>query len=158
MSLPATEPGLPRTVPSTPFAVRSFGLTDPGRVRSSNEDHFVIVELARTIFVRHTSVPQAKSQYSSHRGHLFVVADGMGGYHAGEVASALSVVTVEAFVLNSLKRFFHLKVPEEQHVMKEFQSLLLHADARIIEEGSQHAEMISMGTTLTMAFAVNWRL
>jgi PPM family protein phosphatase len=164
MSLTDTETTLPDAAPvaepptARPFTVRSFGLTDPGRKRSSNEDHFVIVELARTMAVRQTSVPQTKSQYSSHRGHLFLVADGMGGHQAGEVASALGVVTVEGFLLNTLKRFFHMQVTEEQHVMKEFQGALLQADARIFEEAAQHPEMIGMGTTLTMAFAVDWRL
>ena len=141
-----------------PCVVRSFGLTDPGRVRQSNEDHFVIVELARTMSIHQTSVPQAKVQYSSHRGHLLIVADGMGGHQAGEVASALGVVTVEGFLLNTLKRFFHLQVPEEQNVMKEFQQAILQADARIFEEAFQHPEMIGMGTTLTMAFIVDWKL
>jgi serine/threonine protein phosphatase PrpC len=141
-----------------PCAVRSFALTDPGRVRPSNEDHFVIVEFARTMSVHQTSVPQAKVQYSNHRGHLFIVADGMGGHQAGEVASALGVVTVEGFLLNTLKRFFRLPVPEEQNVMKEFQQALLQADARIFEEAYQHPEMIGMGTTLTMAFVADWRL
>src|SRR4051812_7295314 len=163
MSISDTEPHLTPTPPAQPqtdrrFTVRSFGLTDPGRVRPANEDHFVIVELARTMSVHQTSVPQAKAHYSSHRGHLFLVADGMGGHHAGEVASALSVVTVEGFLLNTLKRFFHMQVPEEQHVLKEFQSALLQADARIFEEASRHPEMIGMGTTLTLAFAVDWRL
>lgn len=147
---------LPKT--DRPCVVRSFALTDPGRVRPANEDHYVIVELARTMSVHQTSVPQAKVQYSSHRGHLFIVADGMGGHQAGEVASALGVVTVEGFLLNTLKRFFHLQVPEEQNVMKEFQHALMEADARIFEEADQHPEMLGMGTTLTMAFAVNWRL
>src|ERR1700680_4420525 len=121
MSLPATKadlaghgrPAQPGT--EHPFTIRAFGLTDPGRVRPSNEDHFVIVELARTLSVHQTSVPQAKAQYSSHRGHLFLVADGMGGHQAGEVASALGVVTVEGFLLNTLKRFFHMEVPEDQN-------------------------------------------
>lgn len=108
--------------------------------------------------VRQTSVPQAKEQYSSNRGNLFVVADGMGGHQAGEVASALSVLTIEGFLLNTLKRFFHFQSPDEQNVMKEFQRALLEADARIFEEGSEHSAMSGMGTTLTMAFTVNWKL
>jgi protein phosphatase len=163
MSLPDTEryltpvpPAQPRT--DRPFTVRSSGLTDPGRVRPSNEDHFVIAELARTMSVHETSVPQAQAQYSSHRGHLFLVADGMGGHQAGEVASALSVVTVEGFLLNTLKRFFNLNVPEEQGVLREFRGALRAADARIFEEASRHPELLGMGTTLTMAFAVDWRL
>src|SRR5687767_319538 len=140
MSLPDTEPEParagppPRPTPARPFTVRAFGSTDPGRVRPANEDRFVVVELARTMYVHQTNVPQAQAQYASHRGHLFLVADGMGGHQAGEVASALSVVTVEGFLLNTLKRLFSADVPEEQGVLKEFQTALLHADARIFEE------------------------
>jgi serine/threonine protein phosphatase PrpC len=140
------------------FCVRSFGLTDPGRVRPTNEDHFVVLELARTMSVHHTSITQAKARYSNHRGHIFIVADGMGGHQGGEVASALSVMTIEGFLLNALKRFFHLKAPDEQNAMKEFQSALIEADAKIFEEAAKHPELIGMGTTLTMAFAVNWKL
>jgi PPM family protein phosphatase len=140
------------------FTVLSYGLTDPGRIRPSNEDHFAVVEMARTLYVHHTSVPQAKAQYGSHRGHLFLVADGMGGHQAGEVASALTAVSVEGFLLNTLKRFFRLHSSEEQNVLKEFQGALLQADARIFEEASRHPEMLGMGTTLTMAFALDWKL
>jgi protein phosphatase len=133
-------------------------MTERGRVRSANEDHFAIVELARTLCVHHTSLPPTAAQSSSHRGHLFLVADGMGGHQAGEVASALSVVTLEAFLLNTLKRFFHLQVTDEQNVMKEFQGALRQADALIFEEASRHPEMLGMGTTLTMAFVADWKL
>ena len=118
----------------------------------------MIVELARTMSVHQTSVPQAKAQYSSHRGHVFLVADGMGGHRAGDVASELSVVSVEGFLLNTLKQFLYVENPEDQHVLKEFQTALLQADARIFEEADRHPELIGMGTTLTLAFAVEWRL
>src|SRR4029078_13649150 len=55
------------------------------------------------------SLREERAECGGERGHLFLVADGMGGHQAGEVASALSVVTVEGFLLNSLKRFFHFR-------------------------------------------------
>jgi protein phosphatase len=74
------------------------------------------------------------------------------------VASALTVVTIEGFLLNTLSRFFHLEVPVELNVMKEFQSALLQADARVFEEAARHPGLLGMGTTLTMVFAVDWNL
>jgi len=164
MALADTQPELPRISPMAPakapqpFTVRSFGISDTGRVRKSNEDHFVIVELARTMHVHGTNIHQALAQYSHHRGHIFIVADGMGGHRAGEVASALTVVTIEGFLLNTLNRFTNLEVSEEQGVMQEFKSAVLQADARVFEEAGRHPELFGMGTTLTMAFAVDWRL
>jgi hypothetical protein len=52
MSLADTDPDLERTQPlevprkDRPFVGRSLGLTDRGRVRPANEDHFVTLELA----------------------------------------------------------------------------------------------------------------
>lgn len=157
LELPDTRPSTVQK-PKPACVVRSFGMTDVGRVRSSNEDHFVIAEMSRNLCIHHTSVAQTKTQYSSYRGHLFLVADGMGGHQAGEVASSIGVVSVEDFLLNSVKRFFRLKEADEQSVMKEFQAALHEADARIFEEAAQHPELVGMGTTLTMAFAINWRL
>ncbi len=151
---------LPLERPPTysPFLVRSFGLTDKGRVRPANEDHFAVVELVRTLHVYQTSVPNTASRYGSPRGHLFLVADGMGGHRAGEVASALTIKTIDSFLLNTLNRFFNLKPADEHVVMKEFQGALLRADSRIFEEAVSHPELEGMGTTLTLAFAVDWKL
>jgi PPM family protein phosphatase len=113
-----------------------YALSDVGKKRDHNEDSYLV-----------------RADVG-----LFAVADGMGGHQAGEVASALGVGTVEGFLLNTLKRFFKLKVPDEQGVMKEFQGALREADARICEEASRHPEMLGMGTTLTLAFAADRRL
>ena len=153
----------PQRVPEMPkemgaISVRSFGLTDQGKVRSTNEDNFLIAELARTLWVRQTSLPQQATQYGRNRGHVLLVADGMGGHQAGEVASALSVVANEDFVLHILKRFSNLQAGEEQAVVKELHSALQQADARIFEEASHHPRFLGMGTTLTMAFISGWTL
>jgi serine/threonine protein phosphatase PrpC len=151
-------PDVPSVTPAPPFVVQSFGLSDRGQKRSSNEDCFVIAELTRTLQVHHTNLPNNKATFSCHRGHVFLVADGVGGNKAGEVASDLTVRTIEEFLLNTLKRFSNLQASEEQGVLLALQNALFQADARIFEEGTTHPEWRGMGTTLTMALAVNWRL
>src|SRR5688572_1435906 len=47
-----------------PFTVRSFGLTDKGQVRTSNEDQFLITELAQAMRTQSSSMPRPKMQFS----------------------------------------------------------------------------------------------
>jgi len=155
---PGAQPTEPGQAGRPPFGVKGFGLSDRGRVRDSNEDCFVIGELTRTLQVRHSKLPQSQATFSRHRGHIFLVADGVGGSTAGEIASGLSVTCIETFLLNTLKRFSNLQASEEQGVLRDLQDALFQADARIFEESTRHPEWRGMGTTLTMAFAVNWRL
>jgi protein phosphatase len=155
---PERTPLLPALPGSPSFNVASFGLSDRGRVRPSNEDCFVIAELARTLYVHETNLVRANPTFSSNRGHIFIVADGVGGNAAGEVASGLSVATIEDFLLNTLKRFSNLQANEEQEALRDLQKALLHADSRIFEETAKHPEWRGMATTITFAFAVNWRL
>jgi serine/threonine protein phosphatase PrpC len=144
--------------PSRPLAVRTFGLTDPGRVRPTNEDQFLVAELTKAMRVQYASLPQPKTQYAEERGYLFIVADGMGGHAAGEQASALAVQSIEAFALNTLKWFFRLKGAEDQDILKEFQTALQQADATVCREAAQHPELAGMGTTVTIAYSVGSRL
>src|SRR5262245_57686466 len=99
-TLPAIRPAL---------SVRSFGLTDAGKVRKSNEDQFLIAVLLKALRVEHTSLPQPRIQHSADQSYLFVVADGMGGHAAGEQASALAVNSVETFILDTFKWFAQIK-------------------------------------------------
>jgi protein phosphatase len=138
--------------------VRSFGLSDRGQARPSNEDHFAVVELARAMYVHQSNLRQPTPRFSSHRGHAFLVADGVGGHQGGEVASAVTVEAVEEFLLNTLKRFSNLQVGEAPNALGALRSALLHAEARLVGETRKHPEWRGMGTTLTLAFAVNWML
>jgi PPM family protein phosphatase len=144
--------------PSRPLTVKAFGVTDKGKVRTTNEDQFLIAELTKAMRIWQTSLPEPKLQVGEERARLFLVADGMGGHLAGERASALAVAAIEQFMLDSFRWFFGSSSPDEQRVLAQFQSAIRHADARILEETAAHPELSGMGTTVTMAFQLGAQL
>ncbi len=164
MPLPPTDPEINLSPPgqpdpeSQPMSVRSFGMTDRGLVRESNEDQFLIAVLTKALEIQQSSLPQAQAKYADDKGHIFVVADGIGGSPAGEEASALAVKSIEDFLVNTLKWFFQLRGPDKENVVAEFQDALRRADASIFREVAQHPELNGMGTTLTLAYSLGANL
>jgi protein phosphatase len=146
------------TTPSRRLTVKAFGVTDKGKVRTTNEDQFLVAELTKAMRIWQTSLPEPKLQVGEERAHLFLVADGMGGQSAGERASALAVAVIEQFTLNSFKWFLGSDHSEEKKLLALFQSALSQADARILAEAAEHPELSGMGTTVTMAFHLGAQL
>jgi len=99
--------------------VERAGLSDVGRQRNANEDSYVIAE------------------------PMFVVADGMGGAQAGEVASRAAAEVFEAADHPG-------GTPEEQ-----LTNLVLEANRRIYEMAQRDESRRGMGTTLTAAMVVD---
>jgi PPM family protein phosphatase len=147
---------LPRGDLRPPCVAVSFGaMTDPGKVRGSNEDHYLIARLAKTMQICGTSLPSdGQSPFSEEEGYLVVVADGMGGAAAGERASAMAVESVEAFVQNTLKWFLHLGSREERVLFDELRESLQRADRTLFDRARSNPALYGMGTTLTMAYSV----
>ena len=146
----------PSPIRDPPRVGIKFGaLTDPGKVRGNNEDHFLVARLSKSMQVCKTSLPgDGETQFSEEEGYLMVVADGMGGAAAGERASALAVESVEAFVLNTLKWFLHLSGHDEHALLAELRQSLERADRTVIERARSNPALHGMGTTLTMAYSV----
>ena len=152
-----TDESVTRTS-ARPLTVKSFGVTDKGKVRTTNEDQFLIAELIHAIRIGQTSLREPKLQVGDERAHLFLVADGMGGHRAGERASGLAVAAIEQFTLNSFRLFFGSDSRDAERVLAQFQAAIRHADARILEEAAEHPELSGMGTTVTMAFHLGAQL
>jgi protein phosphatase len=138
--------------------VRSYGLTDPGRKRSHNEDQFLVATLSKALQVQHTSLPQDDVYYSGPQGHLFLVADGVGGNAAGEKASALAVSVIENFVLDTLNWCLQLRSNAADALLAEFQQAMEQADHQLFHASRRQPELHGMGTTVTLAYCLGDQL
>ncbi len=109
-----------------------FGITHPGRARGRNEDAFFI----------------------SDDGRLLVVADGMGGCKAGEIASSLAVKSVAGH-LDQLQA-------SEAQGPKSIELILIEAlqaaHQQILQVGAEQPSCEGMGATMGVAFMTSSRL
>lgn len=159
----STQTSEPRSIPQNgahaplahacPLTVQSFGLTDIGRERTTNEDQFVTATLMRALWIEQSSVTQSGVHYADDRGHVFIVADGMGGAAGGEKASALAVGAIEEFLLNAIRWLLTLESSEEASVLRDFKAALRRADACVYAAASNDPGLRGMGTTVTMAYS-----
>lgn len=93
---------------------------------------------------------------------LYVVADGMGGHNAGEVASHLAVETIHGFIADSARSAdftwpFGLEVSRSIE-MNRLTTAVRLANRRIYDEGTKHAELSGMGTTVVAALVAGDRM
>lgn len=162
MTTPKADPGVVAgaaagadATASPRLSVQSFGMTDRGLVRSRNEDQFLIADLGTLVRIRQSSVFQPGPDKGDNQCGLLVVADGIGGANAGDVASTMLVQGIESFVLNSLMQILRSDDSATEAVAKEFQKALRKIEARIFAEASRKPELHGMGTTVTLALIVN---
>jgi serine/threonine protein phosphatase PrpC len=107
------------------------GQTDIGRSRRHNEDH---------ILVRNDL-------------GLFVVSDGMGGHNAGEVASALAVVSVQNFFeATELDVFLEPGLDELMAGAKRLAGAINKSNADVFEISTTHPKHRGMGCTVVAAY------
>ena len=133
-----------------------FGLTDVGRKRPTNQDHFLIADLNKSLRVHGTSLnlDDETRIYGGSQGKLLIVADGMGGEAEGERASTIAVDQVATYVLNSLSWCFRLEEDSEQDFQDHLEEALKSCQKSIQTAVSRHPEMKGMGTTMTMVYIV----
>jgi protein phosphatase len=133
----------------TPYgelAIASFGITEQGRLRTSNEDSLLVAP------VPDPGVPGRAT------GQLLVVADGVGGRSGGRIASTLAVRTIAEGSLLALGRLCVGGAPEPQQAFEALRALVRRADARLADEVAQQPHLEGMATTLTVALVVGHAL
>ncbi|HEX7024464.1 MAG TPA: protein phosphatase 2C domain-containing protein [Gemmatimonadales bacterium] len=142
----------------TMSGVDSFGLTDVGKVRTNNEDHFLIATLRKSLALEHTSLtgPNPFDPMKGSLARLYIVADGVGGRPGGELASGTAVQSLVEYIGQTVGCFNTVDVDKEADFLLHLEGSVQRAHERIQEElgeGGGHAP----STTLTMATLVGRR-
>lgn len=137
--------------------VRYYGQTDPGPVRRSNEDDYLIAELAQVVTVAQAKIPDDEITRGADLAYLFMVADGMGGNAGGSLASVQAVAEVRTFLAGLLSRVVRAAGNPEETVLDELRRAVERADAHLHATAEDVPELEGMGCTLTLALCIGPR-
>lgn len=123
--------------------VSVFAKTDVGRTRDHNEDTYLVADLTPPA---PTLSPKVREHVLGEKGSIFVVADGMGGAKAGELASQLATQTIFDQLVGDW-------VPDRRADVRSFTAALIEAiqeaNRAVHQMSVEQPDLQGMGTTLT---------
>lgn len=110
--------------------MKSFYLTDAGKVRSHNEDSVIIVR-------------------NQNDDYLLAVADGMGGHRCGEVASSIAISYLGKHFQETFRNM------NKEDAVEWIRQSVKEINRLIFNHAEEHPESKGMGTTLVLAISTN---
>lgn len=115
--------------------MKTFARSDIGMVREMNQDNYFI------------SDPNDEIK-------LFIVADGMGGYKGGEIASALAIESAKSYIKNN----FEETNREKEKILDLIKNAIEYANMIVYEKSKEVEELNGMGTTMDVVIIQSGRL
>ena len=148
----ATSPGIrPRD-----DELDMYGLTHPGRVRTENQDQFLLCTVHPQVVVHGTSLPDPNTL--ALRGQrlatILLVADGVGGSAAGSTASRLATEAVVRYVATSLRSYDKAGSSGEKDFVEALRAAAIAAHEAVLAEATASPDTRDMATTLSLGVVV----
>ena len=109
-----------------------FVKTDIGKVRDMNQDYYYVAS------------PKDELK-------LYILADGMGGYNGGEVASKLATTTVKSYIESNFAKVSY----DKEEILKLIKSAIEYANMVVYEKSKESPELEGMGTTIEVCLIYN---
>lgn len=109
-----------------------FAKTDIGKAREKNQDYYYISE-------------------ENDEPKIYILADGMGGYKGGEVASKLATDSVKKYIQSN----FDSIIKDKESILKLIASAVEYANMVVYEKSKETQELEGMGTTLEVCLIYN---
>lgn len=135
---------------SSPIRIDVSAVTHPGKVRKNNEDHFFVTRATRALDTMLTSLPAGDvPEHVDDVNYVMVVADGMGGHNAGEVASRLAIGALVGLAMDIPDWIFSVDKETAPEMQRRARQLVEQVGSMLIERGRQDSALRGMGSTLT---------
>ena len=109
-----------------------FAKTDIGKAREKNQDYYYVSE-------------------ENDEPKIYILADGMGGYKGGEVASKLATESVKKYIQSN----FDSIIKDKESILKLIASAVEYANMVVYEKSKETQELEGMGTTLEVCLIYN---
>ena len=112
--------------------IKAYAKSDVGKVREMNQDYYYISNSLDEV-------------------QLYILADGMGGYNGGEIASKIAVETAKNYIENNFKEI----EKDRDSIIQLLGSSMEYANMVVYEKSQQNPELYGMGTTLEICLIYN---
>ena len=154
-TFPAALPPAPERRPRDD-EIDVYGLTHPGKVRTENQDHFLICSLHKQMVIHQTSLTEIDPLVgeSERLAFLAMVADGVGGGTKGADASRITLETVAQYVARSMRCYYATGSADVRAFSAALQDAACECHADLMRRGQEHPESRGMATTLTVYLGV----
>jgi serine/threonine protein phosphatase PrpC len=128
------------------------GLSDPGKVRRNNEDHFIAARFDRTMRTLVSNLPEGElpSRYAE-TAYGMLVADGVGGSAAGEIASRTAIHALVDLVLETPDWIMRLDDRLAEEVLQRMERRFQRVREVLVERARADPGLRGMATTMTVA-------
>ena len=139
-----------------PLDVDLGGASHQGHIRENNEDSYLLIRFGRSLERLATNLDEhLLDQNYSLTGYGMLVADGMGGMAAGEVASRLALTTLIELIVETTDWTLALKRESDiTNILNRMTDRFFKIDKILREAASRNETLKGMGTTLTVAGAL----
>jgi protein phosphatase len=130
-------------------------LSERGKGRPINEDHFLALQFSRSMLTLATNLPaDSVPDRFDDLGYGLVVADGVGGAAAGEVASGLAITLAINLALNHTRWSLRIDDEEVREAMDRWRRRFRQIDHLLGQRAEHDPALHGMGTTMTVACSV----
>jgi protein phosphatase len=149
-----SEAGPPLSV-SADVRVDLGALSHPGNVRPNNEDFYLVGRASRSLEILLTNLPEGPGpQQHEEVGYGLLVADGMGGMAAGEVASRTAVRTLLKLIVEAPDWTLRVDQGGSEQLLERIAERFRQVDAAVRHTARSDPRLTGMGTTMTLAYTL----